>query len=291
MPLLTTAVFLGALPLCIGAGATVVWGRPKRGPYPRGLVVHSLTRRSPIDCSAVAPRTLERGMRLLRDSGHTFVRVADLSRGEQLPPQPVVLTFDDGLEDCHTKALPLLTELGIPATFFPIVGCIGTASAAADVYGTQRYMNARQVRELAGRGHEIGSHGLTHADLALLAPRDLREELRRSKELLEDIIGREVASISFPFGSCNRRVWDTARECGYRAATVYGRSSRCPDALAVLGAYTFDTAGQIAEKLSARSGLHTSFANARIMPHFARGTPLWRFRPSYRLLFTERESR
>lgn len=288
MPLWTAALLVSAVPLIAGAGATLLWGRPtKRGPGPAGLVVHSLTRRSPIDCSSVAPRTLERALRLLIENGCSFVRVAD--RGGEYPPHPrVALTFDDGLEDCYTKALPILTALDIRATFFPIAACVGTESSAADVYGTVRYLSPRQLRELADRGHEIGSHGMTHADLTLLDKSALREELRRSRATLEDLIGRPVTSISFPFGSCNQRVWDTARECGYRAAAVYGVPSRCPDALPVRGVYAFDTAEQIAEKAVAHHGIHTSLANAHIMPHFARGTPLWRFRRSYRLVCAAR---
>ena len=38
--------------------------------------------------------------------------------GGPLPPNPVMITFDDGYRSCHDVALPILRELGIPATFF-----------------------------------------------------------------------------------------------------------------------------------------------------------------------------
>jgi peptidoglycan/xylan/chitin deacetylase (PgdA/CDA1 family) len=38
--------------------------------------------------------------------------------GAALPPNPVMITFDDGYRSCHDVALPILRELGIPATFF-----------------------------------------------------------------------------------------------------------------------------------------------------------------------------
>jgi peptidoglycan/xylan/chitin deacetylase (PgdA/CDA1 family) len=38
--------------------------------------------------------------------------------GHPLPPNPVMITFDDGYRSCHDVALPILREMGIPATFF-----------------------------------------------------------------------------------------------------------------------------------------------------------------------------
>ncbi|MBD3243086.1 MAG: polysaccharide deacetylase family protein [Chitinivibrionales bacterium] len=288
MALLFLAFVLTGFPLVVGAGATLLWGRARHARRPAGLVVHSLTRRSPIDCSYVSPDTLEKTLRLLQSKGYIFTRVSERTQSDVPAGKRVILTFDDGLEDCYTKALPILTALGIPASFFPIAGCLGAASSNADVYGTQRYLSASEVRQIADRGHEIGSHSLTHADLVLLPPDELREELRRSKAILEDIVGHQVTSISFPFGSCNDHVWRAAQECGYRTATVYGTVSRCPQAQLVYGVYPFDSAEQIFSKVVAEDGIHTAVANARMMPHFARGTALWRFRRSYRLLGTER---
>jgi len=38
--------------------------------------------------------------------------------GGSLPPNPWMVTFDDGYRSCRDVALPILRELGIPATFF-----------------------------------------------------------------------------------------------------------------------------------------------------------------------------
>jgi peptidoglycan/xylan/chitin deacetylase (PgdA/CDA1 family) len=38
--------------------------------------------------------------------------------GHPLPPNPIMITFDDGYRSCRDVALPILRELGIPATFF-----------------------------------------------------------------------------------------------------------------------------------------------------------------------------
>lgn len=45
----------------------------------------------------------------------TLLRALD---GAKLPPNPVMITFDDGYRSCRDVALPILRALGVPATFF-----------------------------------------------------------------------------------------------------------------------------------------------------------------------------
>lgn len=51
----------------------------------------------------------------------TPVSIADVRRfsmGARLPPNPVLVTFDDGYLEGHDVALPILRRAGVPATFF-----------------------------------------------------------------------------------------------------------------------------------------------------------------------------
>lgn len=54
------------------------------------------------------------------------------------------------------------------------------------------------VRELAAAGHEIASHGWDHRRVPVQTPEHFRESVRRTKGLLEDLTGREVAGFRAP---------------------------------------------------------------------------------------------
>jgi peptidoglycan/xylan/chitin deacetylase (PgdA/CDA1 family) len=79
-------------------------------------------------------------------------------------------------------------------------------------------MDAAQVREWLARGHEIGSHTLTHPWLTRLPPAQAREEIAASKKKLEDCFGRAVEHFCYPYGDWNASVREWVAEAGYRTA-------------------------------------------------------------------------
>jgi len=137
------------------------------------------------------------------------LRVSPL-RGQTLQiggDSPCVITFDDGLIDNYTNALPILKEFGLTAYFFILVGKIGTSG----------YMSWGQIKELLGAGMVVGSHGMTHRILTVLSGKELDYELRESKKILEDNLGCAVDYFSVPRGFCNKRILEKAKELGYKA--------------------------------------------------------------------------
>ncbi len=86
--------------------------------------------------------------------------------------------FENRVEVNTHKALDLLDEFGIKATFF-VLGWI--ADEMPEV-----------VREVADRGHEIASKGYYHHSLSQLNPAEFRHDLLRSREALERASRRRV---------------------------------------------------------------------------------------------------
>jgi len=118
----------------------------------------------------------------------------------------IELTFDDGLLDNYTNAYPILKGFGMKAYFFILAGMIGKKG----------YMNWQQIEELKNAGMIIGSHGLTHKILTEMSDMELDEELKGSKEVLEDYLGCDIDYFSIPRGFYNSKIIDKAKKAGYK---------------------------------------------------------------------------
>jgi peptidoglycan/xylan/chitin deacetylase (PgdA/CDA1 family) len=138
-----------------------------------------------------------------------------LSKGRRY----TAVTFDDAFMSMVENALPELRAREIPCTIFVPTGSIGRHPAwiapshedAAEVVAS-----AEVLRMIA---HEplvrIGSHSASHPDFRRLDEAQATQELTESKATLEEILGREVTSFSFPHGAYTPRSLDLARQCGY----------------------------------------------------------------------------
>ena len=87
-------------------------------------------------------------------------------------------------------------------------------------------LSRRQLKELLGRGVEIGAHGATHEPLAQLP--EAAEEIRLSRSLLEELLAEPVLSMSFPHGSYDETALSAARkefEAVYTSKTTLNQTT------------------------------------------------------------------
>ena len=191
------------------------------------LMYHSISERPNADTRphAVHPAEFEQQLAHLKDGGYTPLTFGSLlasldGTGPALPARPIVLTFDDGYADFHSAALPLLNRFGVPATVFVTSGWLDDAGPDAAGRPLDAMLSWSQVRELVSAGIEIGGHSHSHPQLDQLPDGELRDELRRNKELLEDKAGCEVTTMAYPYGYSSARVRRAVRAAGYRAAAA-----------------------------------------------------------------------
>ena len=167
---------------------------------------------------AVSPDAFAAQLAYLYDEGFKTVTAAELSTvmadAGQLPDRAVVLTFDDGYEDFHSRAMPLLERYGFTATVFVTTGWVQDAGPSAG-RRPGRMLSWSQIAEAADAGIEVGAHSCQHPQLDQLSEKLLREELYRSKAQLEDKLGSPVTGLAYPFGYSNARVRQVARDAGH----------------------------------------------------------------------------
>jgi len=78
-------------------------------------------------------------------------------------------------------------------------------------------LSKKEIKGLSER-FDIGSHTVSHRILRNIPLEECYQELKDSKEQLQDIIGREVYSLCYPRGRYNKNVKCIAKDIGYREA-------------------------------------------------------------------------
>ncbi|MEU5090990.1 polysaccharide deacetylase family protein [Streptomyces sp. NPDC021356] len=197
-----------------------VAGEPP-APFPWVAMYHSVGDRSDDPYRiTVTPERLAAQLRWLRRRGLRGVSVRELlaARAAGGGKGLVGLTFDDGYADFVTDALPLLHRHACGATLFVLPGRLG-GDNAWDPRGPRKPLLAADgIRHAAAEGVEIGSHGLTHADLTRADDRALAAEVATSRTRLQELTGAPVDGFCYPYGSVDARVVAAVREAGYTYA-------------------------------------------------------------------------
>jgi peptidoglycan/xylan/chitin deacetylase (PgdA/CDA1 family) len=150
-----------------------------------------------------------------------------------------LLTFDDGLANNVTNALPVLESFGAPAVLFVTTQHVinprnwlpftkkkvaGNWDSEAEVppdVGADLFdgMSLEQLRACAAHPLiSIGSHSVSHPFLTRCDEGDLTHELVDSKRFLEDVSGEACDLFAYPTGDYDGRVAAAVRRAGYRYA-------------------------------------------------------------------------
>lgn len=157
--------------------------------------------------------------------------VRRLERGEPLAGT-LAVSFDDGYRDNFEFAAPVLSSLGLPATFFVVSDFLGTSTIAPwdrALTPAPAWMTWNEARQLHDAGFTIGAHTRTHANLGEVFGARAEWEISGSKDEIEARLGTAVELFAYPFGRTehlsegNREL---VRRAGFRCcASCFGGSN------------------------------------------------------------------
>lgn len=116
-------------------------------------------------------------------------------------PGELALTFDDGPNATWTpRLLDILAAHNVRATFF--------------LLGQRAQSQPELVRRMAAAGHTLGNHSWAHLNLSRTSSTRVREEIRRTNDVLEQMMGAPISLFRPPFGARRPAVFRIARELG-----------------------------------------------------------------------------
>jgi peptidoglycan/xylan/chitin deacetylase (PgdA/CDA1 family) len=151
-------------------------------------------------------------MKWLDDHGYEGVTLDQVEdawfKGGELPPKPVVLTFEDGYLSQYVAAFPALEHFHWPG----VLNLVAENSDLPD----------EDVRKMldADPPWELAAHTITHADLTTLSGADLKHEVAGSRRALQDRFGVPVNNFSYPAGRYDDAAITAVKDAGYRGATT-----------------------------------------------------------------------
>jgi peptidoglycan/xylan/chitin deacetylase (PgdA/CDA1 family) len=79
------------------------------------------------------------------------------------------------------------------------------------------YLNGEEIREMLASGLvSFGAHGYNHDPLTWFSGRELEDQLKRPRDMLEKLTGKPVISFSYPHSLFKPEVLVAAEEAGYQ---------------------------------------------------------------------------
>jgi peptidoglycan/xylan/chitin deacetylase (PgdA/CDA1 family) len=171
---------------------------------------------------AVTPSRFSEQMDFLAANGYSVVRVsqaAELLASGHVPPRTLGLCFDDGYRDIAENALPILRAHGFGATVYVASGVIDGRYSFGWYERQPSLLDWDEIVELDREGiFRFGAHTISHPNLLALDEGVAFEEISLSKSALEERIGREVLSFSYPAGLFGERERGLVERAGFSLA-------------------------------------------------------------------------
>ena len=157
-------------------------------------------------------------MQTLYDHGYTAITMDmlldALIDGGDLPPKPIVITFDDGHQNVYDNAFPIMQTFNFPGVFYIVANRINDL---------QNFVNVDELKTMINAGWEIGGHSYTHPDLTRNRG-NIDYEVGLSRIDLQNALGVEISSFAYPFGEMDSFVVQKVYEHSYRAGIGLGHS-------------------------------------------------------------------
>lgn len=192
------------------------------------LMYHNLTDNEGLaDGLNVQKDSFESQIQYLKIHGYNTIDFKDLKNffegKSDLPPNPIIITFDDGYVSNYTYGYPILKKYGFKAVIFMITNYIGS----------EGYLDLQMLQEgEANKVFDIQSHSVNHLyELSTVSKNKMISEVKNSKETLEELLNKSVNAFCYPYGRNSNNLRDVLNAQGYDFAvtTEYGVAGKNED--------------------------------------------------------------
>lgn len=199
------------------------------------IMYHQISENKAIWGDYVIPLSvLEEDFQYMKNNNLTPISFEKLrlyvEKGEKLPENPIIITFDDGERSFITKVLPLLEEYNFPANMNIVGSLVELYTKNGDTDDRYAYLNEKDIKELAKNDlvtlgcHSFNLHSLSarrgmgkiygerEEDYKTLINNDIEKFMSQ----YERITGEKTDIIAYPYGIKNDTLKKLVREKGFK---------------------------------------------------------------------------
>ncbi len=204
------------------------------------VMYHSIMKKSKqMGKYVITPTELENDLIYLKNHGYTSINMTELINyvynDGQLPPKPVIITFDDGNLNNYIYGKPLLQKYEMKAVI-SIIGNYSEAfssSPAPTSDPNYAHVSWDQIKEMSDSGYfEIQNHTYSLHSITKKrngAKRNKGESLENYKNVLfkdvaklqdklTEVTGIKPNTFTYPYGAISKESKDMLKEMGFQAS-------------------------------------------------------------------------
>jgi peptidoglycan/xylan/chitin deacetylase (PgdA/CDA1 family) len=199
----------------------------------RVLMYHHVWPGIPDDLT-VTPEQLDLQFNYLKQQGYQTIFVSELVQAiyqqKELPPNTVVLTFDDGYKDQLHYVEPLLKKYNFCACIF----LIGDKLTNGNMHlngSKENYLRIEEIQKADSRYFEFGFHSFSHRPLSEMNQEEFKADIELSQQVFHAASISAIPVFAYPYGNRykERKKLEQAKkimkEHGIKAAFRIGNSS------------------------------------------------------------------
>ena len=192
--------------------------RPKNNNFVTILAYHEIcdlpmgiSRHHPYN---VSPKAFSEQMDYLYTNGYSVISLEKYlcptyKKNKEIKDKSLILTFDDGYRNNHTNAYPILKYYNYPATIFLATDYIGSSKPfpwldnlfEGDIKIKENWLplSWKEAAKMSQDGIIFGSHTCAHSNIRQMEKNEIKSEIVKSKNTIEEKLNKNVTLFSYPF--------------------------------------------------------------------------------------------
>ncbi|MEY4935082.1 MAG: hypothetical protein RIS64_1441 [Bacteroidota bacterium] len=195
-----------AISTLFAAGIQTMWLIPKPNGV-RVLMYHKISTHVS-DFLTITCEQLEHQLKYLNEHNYQFITSQQLIdfylHQKPLPPNPILLTFDDGYLNVKDFVYPILKKYEAKATLFLPTAFLGDTNRWDK--GNDPIMSVDQVKNLDSTIFELALHSHKHLNYKKLTLQQIEKDVRANIDFFERNALHYTAAFAYPYGGCPQKV-------------------------------------------------------------------------------------